>query len=285
MNTKLDRNIRFFGSEGQELVSKQVVSVAGIGGLGSHVIQQLAHLGVKKYNLIDPERLDKSNLNRYVGATLEDAKKKIPKVELGERIIKAVEPDAYVKKLQASVVSEKAFDLVKSSDFLIGCFDNDGPRFVMNELCSAYEIPYIDLASDIHTRDELVYGGRVATIMDDGSCLLCIEDLNNDEILYILNDTNVKKIRDDIYGVDKIHLDEKGPSVVSINGVIASLGITEFIKAVTKIRTAERYINYRGDLARITVRKSRESKDCFCCNVLRGLRENAGTENYLKKIA
>ena len=69
---RYDRNIRFFGKEGQERLAEVQVSVIGIGGLGTHVVQQLALLGVGKLTLIDSEDLDFTNLNRYIGVRYED---------------------------------------------------------------------------------------------------------------------------------------------------------------------------------------------------------------------
>jgi molybdopterin/thiamine biosynthesis adenylyltransferase len=282
MNKQFDRNVRFFGSDGQKIISELIVCIAGVGGLGSHVIQQLVYLGVKHFIVIDPECLDLTNLNRYVGATLKDALDRLPKVDLAERIILSVNPDAKITKLRESVISENAFDYIKSCGYLFGCFDNDGPRFIMNELCSAYEIPYIDLASDIHTEDGLIYGGRVITVMDSNSCMMCMGGLNSDEVHDAVSNPEVMKLKKELYGVDGKFLDGKGPSVVSINGVVASLGVTEFIVAVTGVRGPKRYINYRADQAKTMVRAERDTKDCFCCNVLRGKRESANIERYVK---
>ena len=47
MNTeRYDRNIRFFGKKGQDRLAAASVAVVGVGGLGTHVVQQLALLGV-----------------------------------------------------------------------------------------------------------------------------------------------------------------------------------------------------------------------------------------------
>lgn len=283
MKEQYDRNVRFFGVEGQEIISSLTVCIAGVGGLGSHVIQQLVHLGVRNFIVIDPECLDMTNMNRYVGTTLQDALKKLSKVDLAERLILSICPEATVTKLQDTVISVDAFEHIKKAGYLFGCFDDDGPRFVMNELCSAYEIPYIDLASDIHTEGVMVYGGRVATVIDSNSCLACIGELEQGEIQNVINDPEVELIKKDLYGVKDKFLNEKGPSVVSINGAVASLGVTEFMVSVTGVRPAKRYITYRGDQAKTTVRNERETKDCFCCNVLRGLRENANIERYLEQ--
>ena len=71
-NTRFDRNILFFGKEGQKRLSNASVAVVGVGGLGTHVVQQLALLGVGGLVLIDSEELDDTNRNRYVGVRHDD---------------------------------------------------------------------------------------------------------------------------------------------------------------------------------------------------------------------
>jgi len=46
MLKRYDRNIRLFGKEGQDALRRLKVTVIGAGGLGTQVIQQLAHLGI-----------------------------------------------------------------------------------------------------------------------------------------------------------------------------------------------------------------------------------------------
>src|ERR1035441_5451700 len=62
------RQILAFGQVGQDLIEAQSVAIVGLGGLGAHVAQGLAYLGVKKYILIDDDVLTETNLNRTPGA-------------------------------------------------------------------------------------------------------------------------------------------------------------------------------------------------------------------------
>ena len=59
----------FLGPEAEQILADARVTIAGLGGGGSHIVQQLAHLGVGHFRLIDPQEIDASNLNRLVGAT------------------------------------------------------------------------------------------------------------------------------------------------------------------------------------------------------------------------
>ena len=46
---------RFSGNKSQEIISKTKVGIIGLGGGGSHIAQQLAHVGFQNYVLIDPD--------------------------------------------------------------------------------------------------------------------------------------------------------------------------------------------------------------------------------------
>lgn len=50
-----------------------------------------------------------------------------------------------------------------------------------------------------------------------------------------------------IYGVPAAALDDAGPSVVTINGVVASLATTEAMVHLTGLRTPKKQLTYRAD--------------------------------------
>ena len=128
MDERFDRNIRFFGAAGQDRIGARSLAVVGIGGLGTHVVQQAALLGFTTFWLIDPEVLDVTNLNRYVGVDLADLG--IAKVELGARIIRRVQPSATVVQVRDRLQSVAAFDAIRQADVVIGCLDSDGARLI-----------------------------------------------------------------------------------------------------------------------------------------------------------
>lgn len=65
---RYDRQVRAFGPEGQAVLERMSVAIVGLGGTGSIVAQQLAHLGGGRLLLIDHDEFDMSNLNRLQGA-------------------------------------------------------------------------------------------------------------------------------------------------------------------------------------------------------------------------
>ncbi len=72
------RQVLAFTKKGQEKLETINVGIVGLGGIGSQVFQQLVHLGVNSFALIDDDIIEKSNLPRIVGSTQEDVKKDIP---------------------------------------------------------------------------------------------------------------------------------------------------------------------------------------------------------------
>lgn len=279
---RFDRNIRLFAREGQERVRSASIAVVGVGGIGTHVVQQLSLLGVGGLALIDPQEMDASNRNRYIGARYDDPIPGTRKVDLGERIAHSIDPEIRVAKVFDSLVSHDAFRAIIEADYVFGCVDREGARLILNELCAAYERPYFDLASDILPGEILYYGGRVCVVWDGYGCLVCLGLLDLADAQQDLSGPEGRRDLEAIYGVDRSLLGEPGPSVVSINGVVASLAVTEFMVAATGIRPPKRLLNYYGHLGHVTVSNDKPWTDCYYCKGIRGLRDKADVQRYIR---
>jgi molybdopterin/thiamine biosynthesis adenylyltransferase len=271
--------MRLFGEEGQRNLLATRVVIAGIGGLGSPSAQHLALLGVGSIALIDDEELDETNRNRFVGARHEDPVPGSMKVLLAARLIREINPAIETIPIPASLVSEEAFAAVKNADVVFGCFDEDGPRAILNELCAAYAKNYIDLASDVP--EPGVYGGRVCVAWNGDGCLLCMDELDRRAVQRYLETEAQREVEDRIYGVDRAVLSERGPSVSPLNGVVAAFAVTEFMVGVTGIRTPKKLLNYRGHLGTVSV-KNDCARDCYICKNLWGQGATADVERYLR---
>ncbi|MFP5327656.1 MAG: ThiF family adenylyltransferase, partial [Acidimicrobiia bacterium] len=62
------RQVLLWGAQGQRRIRDARVVVVGAGGTGSHVVTQLAHLGVGHLVIIDHDVVERSNLSRLIGA-------------------------------------------------------------------------------------------------------------------------------------------------------------------------------------------------------------------------
>lgn len=263
-DSRYSRNVALFGNEGQEKIAATSVAVIGMGGLGCHVVQQLAYLGVPTYGLVDDDIITESSLNRVVGAVPEDARAEMPKVAVAERLIRSVLPEASIdpfKGLLTASHDDRAADIVQSADVIFGCLDKESPRLFLTDLCSSLKKPYFDLATDTGGEDEDWYGGRV--VFCDGSrCLSCLGLLDQRAIRMEQMTEEEHAIEVRTYGLK--HVGGTGPSVVSVNGVVASMAVTEFMVHITKLRMPAAQLIYRGDLPLMTLSKDRGEGCPYC---------------------
>lgn len=283
---RFDRQITIFGAEGQARIRAAKVVLVGYGGLGTFVLPQLCLLGVKSLTVIEYETFSATNRNRYFGFLHSDydAEKGvgIDKVIVAERIAKGIDPEISIKLIRNRLESPEAFEAVIGADVVVGCLDCDGARAILNELCVAYGVTYIDLASEVF--DDGTFGGRIAVVKDGSGCLQCMGDgLDQTEIRRYLADEQQLENEAKVYGVDKRILSVgSGPSVVDLNGIIASLGVQEFKLLLTSPGLQSRYLNYRGHLKTISKVEVRPAGDCYCCGLYRK-EDSADVWRYLIK--
>ena len=277
---RFDRNEQLFGQEGQRALRKARVAVVGVGGLGTHVVQQLAFLGIGALNLIDHEELSGTNRNRYVGSRHDDPVSGFLKVDLGERLAMEIDNEIEVRKVPEAFPSEASLEALQAADAVFGCVDNDGIRFVLNESCQAYEKPLFDLASDIP--EEGRYGGRIIVVNRERGCLYCRDVLNQDEVRRFLSSQGVLDNEDAVYGIHRKMLGESGPSVVSLNGTVASLGVTEFMVWATDMRAPKQHLTYRGDMGTVSYNRDDPPSDCYYCKNIRGQGAAANIARYFR---
>jgi molybdopterin/thiamine biosynthesis adenylyltransferase len=239
---RYDRQIRAFGTEMQPRINSLKVGVVGLGGTGCHVSQQLAYLGVRDFVIVDSQLVEDTNLNRLVGATPKDIGK--PKVKVMGNWISRIAAKAKVQAIHADLRSPAVFDSLKMVDLIFGCVDNDGARLILNELSLAYLVPLIDCGVEIETEGRQLQqaGGRVNMVLPGGPCLVCMQQIDLGEARVVLSrPEEIRTARQMGYIRGE---DEPSPAVVSINGVVASLAVTEFLNVVTGLRPPQPFVAY-----------------------------------------
>lgn len=295
INERFDRNVRFFGKEGQERLCGMSILIAGVGGIGSHVVAQTALLGVGEISIVDRENLSLSNRNRYIGAWHKD-KLGTPKVKLAKRHVKMIDPNIKINAINNDIISREGLEALKDADFVFGCVDKDGVRFFLNEACTAYNKPFIDLASD--APDSNRFGGHIIFVDGEHGCLHCMSEIDNKtglisektedildatEVRHYLSSPQMLKNEQAIYNIDREALSEIGPSVVSVNGVVASLGVTLFMAKATGLELPNRFFNYLGHLGIVSRKKMGGFEGCYYCTGLRGQGDNANLDRYFNE--
>lgn len=275
---RYNRQVLFFGEEGQHKISSTRVGIVGLGGLGSHIAQGLAYLGIMEYVLVDDDRVEDTNLNRLVGATPYDTKANSHKVYVAERMIHSIKPDANITTIIKSLRSQEAIDSLITCPVIFGCVDHDAPRLILMELASAYESTLIDCATEID-KDRGTYGGRVIVAQPGDFCLDCAGQIDMEVAKEELKSPELRELsKKHGYGLGEEAI---APSVISINGVIAYLAITEFMCMITGLRKPNRHLTYYGERGIANKRDDGRKAGCYTCEYLKGRGEAANIKRYV----
>jgi molybdopterin/thiamine biosynthesis adenylyltransferase len=177
--SKEDRYHRqsFLGSDSDAIIAGTKVAVIGLGGGGSHIVQQLAHLGFRSFVLFDDDRIAQTNLNRLIGGTLSDVHKKTLKVDIAARIIRSLHRKPIIEKHAAKWATCRGALL--DCDVVFGCVDQLIPRRELEAFCRRNLIPYIDVGMDVEKTEAAheIYG-QVILSMPGHACMQCSGFLN-----------------------------------------------------------------------------------------------------------
>lgn len=203
----------FLGAASEAVLADTFVGIVGLCGGGSHIAQQLAHIGIGKFLLCDPDVVEASNLNRMVGATTKDASGVRFKADvIADRIRQinpAIELQTVVDRWQA------AAGVLRGCTAIFGCVDSFAERAQLETMCRRFLIPYFDVGMDV-TRlgEDHVISGQVIVSMPGYPCMRCMGFLT-DELL-------TAEVQN--YGAAGGR-----PQVVWPNGVLASTAVGSFI--------------------------------------------------------
>lgn len=178
--TWLDRQ-SFLGPDSDTILAKTTVGIVGLGGGGSHVAQQLAHVGIGCFVLIDPDTIEDTNLNRLVGGTWADIARKTAKVEIARRLILAVRLDTKVHVVKADW--QTASEALKLCDVIVGGLDSVRAKDELDAFCRRFLIPYIDQGMDVHGEaGRHLISGQVVLSMPGRPCLRCFGIVTEDAL-------------------------------------------------------------------------------------------------------
>lgn len=279
--TRFDRQILFLTAGGQRRIASTRIVVVGIGGLGSHLVQQLAYLGAVNLVLIDPDCVEESNLNRLVTAFPSDVG--VYKVVVLGHFIRRLHGDACPQEIPKDLATYESFEAIKAADVLVGCLDDDGPRFLLNQLAAAYSKTYLDLASEIG-EDRTSFGGRVSFVRPGKGCLWCRGTIDEREVRAWLETPADRRMRDRVYG-QRVDEGAPGPSVVALNGVVASLGVMELMVELAGVRRAYDELTYRGPHGVVTrsLEKQNDAKSCRVCQEVAGSGDAEDLERFIRQ--
>jgi molybdopterin/thiamine biosynthesis adenylyltransferase len=282
VTARQDRLVRGFGEDAFRRLGSARVGIVGCGGGGSHVVQQLAYLGIGSLLVIDADVVDETNLNRLVGALSARAHRTLLdrvlrrglgdvgrlKVDVMKRLVDSVDDAIVTETFSTHFPTRETVEALRQCDIIIACVDRLQVRDDLNRLCKRYLIPLLDIGLEIApgaTGSGTVKAipGRMTKVLADGPCLRCQG---------VISDAKLTAERDGqpmgYTGAARI----PDPAVVSLNGIVASIAATEVLQLLTGFAGANSpncgwiYDGLRGDTERV----EKSFRGCSACMAERG---------------
>lgn len=260
--SRVDRQVRAWGRSGQRALHDAHIVVVGCGGTGSHIVAQLTHLGVRRLTVIDDDLIEVTNLSRIVGSGSADVGR--AKVDVVADAARRIDPDVAVEAVQASALDVEPA-MFAGADLIVCCTDGHGSRALLTELAEQYLVPLVDLGVEVVPGPSgLQAGGGVRVQLPGRGCLHCAGTLDpalvREEYL-----TQEQRMFEQARGYLR-EVDEPAPSVIALNGVVASLAVLEICQLFTGVYGgAKQRLLLRAEQRRLTTAAVTRNAVCVVC--------------------
>ena len=214
------------------------------GGIGSFLTEELARIGVHRFTLIDPDRVERSNLPPLIGAVPGDVGR--TKVSVAGEQVSRANPTARTNQVCAPV--EECADALRNVDLIVASVDQVSTRLWLNHFAVDRHIPYVDASLEIFVEEDTVTGmiGAVQCIVPPvTACFDCrnrgdmdrakVEEMSEDELEASLE-------RGYIEGTELA----PRPAVIHLNGQVASMAVGLISKLLTGYEPPAAMLYYDG---------------------------------------
>ena len=133
------------GTQGQDRIEAAHVLVVGAGGLGVPVLQYLAGAGIGAITLIDPDRVEETNLHRQPAYRIKDIGRF--KVRAAAKAIARLNPGVELLALPDRLTPANAPGLIARADLVLDCADSYAVSYTLSDACLAAGKPLISASA------------------------------------------------------------------------------------------------------------------------------------------
>jgi molybdopterin/thiamine biosynthesis adenylyltransferase len=154
------------GGKGQVRLVQARVLIIGIGGLGSPAALYLAAAGIGTLGLVDPDRVELSNLQRQIVHSTPDLTK--PKVESAKAKISDLNSDVEIVVYPVRIEQDNAAEIFAGYDFIVDGSDNFSTKFVINDIAVSMGIAFS------HAGIVRLQGQTMTVLPRKSACYRCV---------------------------------------------------------------------------------------------------------------
>ena len=141
MEPRYLRNVPALSRDECALLRKKKIAVIGCGGLGGHLIDLLARLGIGSILAVDGDVFDASNLNRQLLSQI--SLLGTEKARAAADRVRMVNPDVAVRYETVFLDESNAVSLIAGGDAVLDALDNIPSRRILAKACEQAGIPYV----------------------------------------------------------------------------------------------------------------------------------------------
>ena len=242
---EVESSVLIWGQEGQERLGRLRVGIVGLGGVGSILAEFAPRLGVGELVLVDYDTVKLENRNRAVGASRRDLGR--AKVLYCARVAKSAAVASRFKVLAVigSVQEESGIRPLLDCDVILNACDDPAGRQVLDHVAYAHMIPVIDGGTTLFVDDgngRVIGRSQVSGAAPGAPCLECTG-------VYTREEASMARERPEMRGPNAYlrRLDggfdsdlPRAPSVISSNGLVASLMLMRLQRIVLGFPPRER---------------------------------------------
>ena len=141
MESRYVRNFPALTEAEWEILKQKRVLVVGCGGLGGHIMDQLARIGIGALRVVDGDVFEETNLNRQLLS--DTAHLGCSKANAAAAHIARVNPDTAVEAVSEFLTETNAAALIADCDIVMDALDNIQSRRILAAACTKAGIPYV----------------------------------------------------------------------------------------------------------------------------------------------
>ena len=124
------------GEAGQARLAAGRVLIVGAGGLGCAALPYLAAAGVGQLALVDPDRVEESNLHRQVLYRMADLGQR--KVQAARAALLALNPATAITAYEERLTPANAAERVRAVDVVLDCADSFAVTYALSDACQEH---------------------------------------------------------------------------------------------------------------------------------------------------
>jgi molybdopterin/thiamine biosynthesis adenylyltransferase len=228
------------GGKGQIRLRQARVLVIGAGGLGSPAAFYLAAAGIGTLGLVDPDKVELSNLQRQILHTTPEIGRQ--KVDSAKTKLTQLNPDVEIKVYPVRIEEDNAAGILAGYNFIIDGSDNFPTKFLVNDTSIKLNIAFS------HAGIVRLQGQTMTVIPRKSACYRCLFKAPPppEEILSC----------------------QQAGILGAVAGTIGSIQATEAIKYLTGFEEGlltDRLLTYDAKTTIFRTVEVKKSPDCSAC--------------------